>query len=1007
MALVLNKSSLRLTQAKFYGNPQLSSNVNISQGTGITLTPNPILGTGTIAVTNPFSPPVTVSQGGTGVLTFSAGYLKSPGGTGAIISQAVPIPIADGGTGTTALPTNNSVLFTSAGVFAGDNTKLNWNGAQLGVNLGGAASNAPLEVSAGAGAPIAAIAVRAGAFLSEGALQFFSNNGLTPYGQLSSTASATKLFSPSGGEVALYANGTKYFQIQSTGLVNTIGGSATPFSSLVLANGINSNIALSMASYYYVSGPVGPYSIGGFSPTADGRRLTLYCSPSATITVLNEDVGSTAANRIKTLSGADFVFSSSSPAILEFIYDASEQRWILSESGVNAGYIKANGTVPLTDVWTAGPYRINSLNSIVVYNVVTGYGADSGGTVDATSAIQNAITDCGMAGGGTVYIPPGTYRVVQSGAATPLTVAYGYVSIVGAGRGVTNIKFEPATGGECIRFNTGVVPQNYNRIADLSFYSLDYLTQKTMIRCYDLNNFEIERVSTGPGLLWMGASSIGVRFQGRQELRLRDCEITADLPVVIDRNPNFPGISFDHSSVESSDLIVSNYSGTGTFTATGTSVTGITPALAAVNALVGWTVQINGVVGTVASNTTTTITLNAGWGGSSGAQTFRAQPANYAITINDDTVLTNCSFVNLATVCGIGAISWNQTISATASQVILIDGVRTEQGIRGGDYGIDLRSTAQVQSLNIKNIQLEAGTSPAIPNGIRLTGAKWPYLETVSYGGTGVFLNLSATVNGLTIMNSFRQAGSTITDSSIYPTAVQLTFGANPPITVFGSLSLSGSAPFAVNATSMFGATANPTGAQMEIIKNSTYNTEASAGLYLRSGSGATNAGLMLGSDKANNNGYIQTIEPSTSYSTKPLFLNPNGGKVAVGSINASAKLDITGSLGARSAGNLTLANGRNDNVTIGDTTFIQGIAGPTLAFQISGIVPTSTNGQVVILSYNGGQVWTINHNDANSTAANRIYCPGNVNKTPSVTAGSAILVYNPGFPGWQLIAFF
>lgn len=54
MALILSKTRLRLTQAKFFGNPQLSGSVTqLTEGYGITLTPNPITALGTVALDSP------------------------------------------------------------------------------------------------------------------------------------------------------------------------------------------------------------------------------------------------------------------------------------------------------------------------------------------------------------------------------------------------------------------------------------------------------------------------------------------------------------------------------------------------------------------------------------------------------------------------------------------------------------------------------------------------------------------------------------------------------------------------------------------------------------------------------------------------------------------------------------------------------------------------------------------------------------------------------------------
>lgn len=49
-----------------------------------------------------------------------------------------------------------------------------------------------------------------------------------------------------------------------------------------------------------------------------------------------------------------------------------------------------------------------------IWNVVQDYGADNSGSADATSAITNAITDCGSAGGGIVFMPQGKFLISSS-----------------------------------------------------------------------------------------------------------------------------------------------------------------------------------------------------------------------------------------------------------------------------------------------------------------------------------------------------------------------------------------------------------------------------------------------------------------------------------------------------------------------------------------------------------------------------------------------------------------
>lgn len=48
-----------------------------------------------------------------------------------------------------------------------------------------------------------------------------------------------------------------------------------------------------------------------------------------------------------------------------------------------------------------------------IYNVVTAYGADQEGQNMATTSIQNAINDASTAGGGTVYVPEGVYKIAN------------------------------------------------------------------------------------------------------------------------------------------------------------------------------------------------------------------------------------------------------------------------------------------------------------------------------------------------------------------------------------------------------------------------------------------------------------------------------------------------------------------------------------------------------------------------------------------------------------------
>lgn len=479
----------------------------------------------------------------------------------------------------------------------------------------------------------------------------------------------------------------------------------------------------------------------------------------------------------------------------------------------------------LTSDWQAGNFNINSRNSISVFNVVA-YGADATGAADSVAGFTAAISACQAAGGGVVYIPPGTFKITQVGAAVPLVVTGGNVSILGAGRTVSNINFIPATGGACIQFNTSGVPINYNRVADFSFRSPDSATQKTMILARDLNNFIVERISNTAGTFWTGASSIGVQFMGRQEMRMRDCEITADFPVRISVNPNSV-VSFDHSSVEDSDFIVTN------------------------------------------------------------------PLTNASVTVDDGVLLTNSSFKRLACVQGMGAIFYNNTTLVTACQSVVIDDIRTEQSKGTTGFDIDLRSSVS----SIQGLVIRSAVLAGLTHGIRLTGAKWPLIDSLSYPGGGgrTALDLSATVTGLCIRNSFIQTGATITDLSAGPAAINLVIGGNPAYSSFGTLTAVATVPLTATPTAMFGGTANNSGSTVDVFRDSTYSTEGTDGVYIRTGNSATNAGLRIGTDKTNNTAFIQSMEPGTSYTTKPLAIQPVGGFAGFGTLGATRQIDLNG----------------------------------------------------------------------------------------------------------------
>lgn len=83
-----------------------------------------------------------------------------------------------------------------------------------------------------------------------------------------------------------------------------------------------------------------------------------------------------------------------------------------------AGYTIAE--LQIRNQWTTtakpvlGKPKFPTDDAVVADFVATAYGADPRGVKDSTKAIQNALYDCYDSGGGTVWLPDGTYRVTTT-----------------------------------------------------------------------------------------------------------------------------------------------------------------------------------------------------------------------------------------------------------------------------------------------------------------------------------------------------------------------------------------------------------------------------------------------------------------------------------------------------------------------------------------------------------------------------------------------------------------
>jgi hypothetical protein len=106
------------------------------------------------------------------------------------------------------------------------------------------------------------------------------------------------------------------------------GAVATRHKDIALVNGLNSDIALTDASFIRLTGPTAVFSIGGFTNGVDGRILRVVNTEAFAMTIVNLDAGSAATNQITTLTGADVTLRAGTSAAT-FIYDDASDTWIL------------------------------------------------------------------------------------------------------------------------------------------------------------------------------------------------------------------------------------------------------------------------------------------------------------------------------------------------------------------------------------------------------------------------------------------------------------------------------------------------------------------------------------------------------------------------------------------------------------------------------------------------------------------------------------------------------
>ncbi|PKA83382.1 hypothetical protein ATE92_1534 [Ulvibacter sp. MAR_2010_11] len=134
-----------------------------------------------------------------------------------------------------------------------------------------------------------------------------------------------------------------------------------------------------------------------------------------------------------------------------------------------------------------------------------------------------------------------------------------------------------------------------------------------------------------------------------------------------------------------------------------------------------------------------------------------------------------------------------------------------------------------------------------------------------------------------------------------------------------------------------------------------------------------------------------------------PLFICA---QVGIGTTSPNSQLDVNGALSLRTGPDLILANGTNNNISLGTTPYsFYRIVGPTASFNIGSVVPNSgsaSDGQLVTFENNTSQTMRI-VNNAGGTAINRILCPGGQDLILNGLYATVTLMYQTNHARWVI----
>ena len=178
----------------------------------------------------------------------------------------------------------------------------------------------------------------------------------------------------------------------------TAGSGAGGQLPVTLASGANHDVYTAGTTSIVISGPTADFSIGGILAAVPGIVISVVNATQYTMSFLNNDVSSIAANRILTESGGTVFCPPGGHSTAELSYDGTVHAWRLTSVGV-----------------VQIPY-VNAQDFFATY------GGDTSGATDCSAAINAAIAESaamitssfGASAGGRVRLPAGNLKLTSS-----------------------------------------------------------------------------------------------------------------------------------------------------------------------------------------------------------------------------------------------------------------------------------------------------------------------------------------------------------------------------------------------------------------------------------------------------------------------------------------------------------------------------------------------------------------------------------------------------------------